>query len=524
MLFSSATFVYVFLPIFLGATIFSIKFLKSSTTEWFILSASTIFYCSYNLPYSSLLICSIIFNFLIGKKIYIAQQKQSISECKRLLFLGVSTNIFAICYFKYSNFFIENVNYIFKSNFSLLEILLPLGISFFTFQQIAYLVDIYKGNKPEPTLKRYAIFVSFFPQLIAGPIVHHKHFLSQLEENFSSKWNVNYLVCGLSIFLVGLFKKVVIADNIGKVADIVFDAADAGETMVFLESWFGAICYAFQIYFDFSAYSDMAIGLGLMIGIMLPLNFNSPYKSTSIIGFWRLWHITLSSFLKNYLYIPLGGNKLGSFNRYRNLMIVMFLGGLWHGSGWNFVIWGCLHGIYLSINHLWRNSKTSDPNSRIVYKFFCWLLTMFFVTIAWVFFRAETFSGAIEMIRAMLLLSEDLRLIIPYSLETNSLFSNTVLSQLTSPGLIVQNVHILDGYWLYIKYAILVCGCICLLLPNTLQIFNSYISSISSVSFAVKETKFNWKPSIAWGIFIGILTTLTLIMLTESTEFIYFEF
>ena len=524
MLFSSATFVYFFLPVFLISVIISIRFFNASSTEWVILAASTIFYCSYNLPYSSLLICSIIFNFIIGQKIYKSLLNKQSVEAKWLLRLGVGTNILAICYFKYSNFFIENVNYIFKSNISLLEILLPLGISFFTFQQIAYLVDVHRGNNPEPTLKRYAIFVSFFPQLIAGPIVHHKHFLAQLEKNFTKNWNLNYLICGLSIFLIGLFKKVVIADNIGKVADAVFNAADEGKTMVFLESWFGALSYAFQIYFDFSAYSDMAIGLGLMIGIMLPINFNSPYKSTSIIEFWRLWHITLSSFLKNYLYIPLGGNKFGSFNRYKNLMIVMFLGGLWHGSGWNFAIWGCLHGFYLCINHFWRHSRFANPDPNFIYKLFSWFLTMFFIVIAWVFFRAETFDGAIEMIRAMLLLSEDLRLVIPFSFEAKAIFENSLLGEFTSPGLIVQNVHILDGHWPYVKYAILSCGIICLFMPNTLQVFRLYISQSCKNNLEVEQTRFNWQPSLRWGIFIGIITTSSLMMLAGSTEFIYFEF
>ena len=283
-------------------------------------------------------------------------------------------------------------------------IILPLGISFFTFQQIAYIVDCAHDNVDTHGFFDYALFVTFFPQLIAGPIVYHRDMLPQIRSGDAFSFPITDLGIGSKIFAIGLIKKVVFADGMAVYATPVFEAADAGVALTFIEAWGGAFAYTLQLYFDFSGYSDMAIGLGRMFGLRLPINFRAPYKASSIIEFWRRWHITLSMFLRNYLYIPLGGNKRGRTRRWINLMITMLLGGLWHGAGWTFVAWGGLHGLYLCINHLWRflaDRSGIDLSASATGRFASWALTFVAVVIAWVFFRAETFDGAIGVLSGM---------------------------------------------------------------------------------------------------------------------------
>jgi D-alanyl-lipoteichoic acid acyltransferase DltB (MBOAT superfamily) len=267
---------------------------------------------------------------------------------KKLLFqIGILFNISLLAYYKYMDFFIENTNILLNTNIELIHLALPLAISFFTLQQVAFLVDSYEGLVEEKDFLDYAIFVSFFPQLIAGPIVHHAEMMPQ----FSSKWNMlkNYknISAGLFIFSIGLFKKVVIADQFAQWANAGFNNA---QVLNLLEAWATSLSYTFQMYFDFSGYTDMAIGAALLFNIKLPINFNSPYKATSIQDFWRRWHITLSRFLRDYIYIPLGGNRRGEFRTYSNLMVTFLLGGLWHGAGWTFVFWGFLHGVALVLH------------------------------------------------------------------------------------------------------------------------------------------------------------------------------
>ncbi|MGH1427757.1 MAG: MBOAT family O-acyltransferase [Arenicella sp.] len=519
MLFSSYQFVYFFLPAFLICFLLALRFSSRSNLEWVILCFSGLFYSIYSLEYTFILAFSIGANFYLA--LFISQRARS--SAKSLLTIGVALNLLSIAYFKYANFFLDNIRFVIEG-LPVLEILLPLGISFFTFQQIAYLVDVYKHGAAESNIKRYAIFVSFFPQLVAGPIVHHKTFLSQLRQNFSDKWNLNYLFCGLSIFFIGLFKKVVIADSLSNLSDIVFTAADAGNTMVFIESWIGAFSYAFQIYFDFSGYSDMAIGMALAIGLWLPINFNSPYKAVSIIDFWRRWHITLSSFLKDYVYIPLGGNRLGSFVRFRNLMIVMLVGGLWHGAGWTFVVWGGLHGLFLTVNHIWRKTRFKHYRSNYIYIALSWMLTMLSVVIAWVFFRAETFSGALDMVRSMFLLSQDYKVIIPYSVD-HLIAADSALKSFFTPGLIMQNLYILDGYWVYAKVAVILCLLLVICLPNTLQIFARFFNEkLGGDPYGLSKSYFSWSMNAIWGLLLGLFIVMSLVMLSETTEFIYFEF
>lgn len=332
-----------------------------------------------------------LFNYTIGTSLGKEREHKKITK-KQLLSVGIISNLLLLGYFKYSDFFIDNFNLVFNTDIKLLHLALPLAISFFTFQQIAYLVDSYRGETREYDFLNYALFVTFFPQLIAGPIVHHKEMMPQ----FASKWNLtkNYknIALGLFVFSMGLFKKVVIADTFAVHATAGFDVATS---LTFLEAWTTSLSYTFQLYFDFSGYTDMAIGAALLFNIRLPINFNSPYRATDIQDFWRRWHITLSRFLRDYVYIPLGGNRKGSFRTYGNLMITFLLGGLWHGAGWTFVFWGFLHGVALVIHRAWCNLGFK------MWTWLAWLVTFNFVNIAWVFFRAKDWEDAIKVLRGM---------------------------------------------------------------------------------------------------------------------------
>jgi D-alanyl-lipoteichoic acid acyltransferase DltB (MBOAT superfamily) len=334
-----------------------------------------------------------LFNYVIGNTLNkdINENKKSFSK-KSILIFGIVSNLALLAYYKYADFFISNFNIVSGSNVNLLHMVLPLAISFFTFQQIAYLVDSYRQETKEYDFLNYALFVTFFPQLIAGPIVHHKEMMPQ----FANKWNMvrNYrnIALGLFIFSIGLFKKVVIADTFAVWATAGFDTAT---TLNFFEAWATSLSYTFQLYFDFSGYTDMAIGIALLFNIKLPINFNSPYKATNIQDFWRRWHITLSRFLRDYIYIPLGGNKKGNFRTYINLMATFILGGFWHGAGWTFLFWGFLHGLALAIHRLWQTLGFK------MWTWLAWFITFNFINIAWVFFRAKEWDDAVKILTGM---------------------------------------------------------------------------------------------------------------------------
>jgi len=315
---------------------------------------------------------------------------------KSVLAIGVITNLALLGYFKYSDFLIENFDLLFGASVPLMHLALPLAISFFTFQQIAYLVDSYRGETGEYDFLNYALFVTFFPQLIAGPIVHHAEMMPQFASRWNAIKNYRHIATGLFIFSLGLFKKVVIADTFAKWANAGFDTA---AVLNFFEAWATSLSYTFQLYFDFSGYTDMAIGAALLFNIKLPFNFNSPYKALDIQDFWRRWHMTLSRFLRDYIYIPLGGNRKGSVRTYANLLITFVLGGIWHGAGWTFVLWGLLHGIALVLHRFWKIAGFSMP--RIL----AWLITFLFINFTWVFFRATEWSDAVKVLKGMLGLS-----------------------------------------------------------------------------------------------------------------------
>lgn len=412
MLFSSYQFIFFFLPItfFIYFWLNHLKLLIASKV-WLI-SANLFFYSWWDISSLPILLLSIIVNFSIGSYLRSENLKpnstnRTNSHKKAAFILGIAFNLLLLGYYKYTNFFLDNFNSL-GTHFKLLHITLPLAISFFTFQQISYLVDSYKERTKNYSLLNYFLFTTFFPQLFSGPITYHKEIIPQ----FSSKWNSlkNYrnISIGIFIFSIGLFKKVVISDVFAKWADSGFDVASHLTT---IDAWLTSLSYTFQLYFDFSGYTDMAIGAALLFNIKLPINFNSPYKALNIQDFWRRWHITLSRFLRNYIYIPLGGNRNGETITYANLLITFLLGGLWHGANWMFIIWGLLHGLALIIHRIWSKLKFSMP------RFFAWFLTFNFINITWVFFRAKDLDSATKILSGMIGL-QDAYIKAPVEIET----------------------------------------------------------------------------------------------------------
>jgi len=395
MLFNYYPFIFLFLPIALIGYFALGRFSHLAPVIWLVL-ASLAFYAVSNWQFVALLLASIAFNYLIGWLLIAAQLRGGVRF--GVLTIDVAGDLIVLGTFKYAGFLATNLNAIFGAGLSV-HILLPVGISFYTFTQIAFLVDAYRGNVARYALPHYALFVTYFPHLIAGPILHHRDMIPQFEAAESKSPNPHLILCGLMIFAIGLFKKTGLADGIQPLVALAFSPEAVPS---FEQAWIGALAYTFQLYFDFSGYSDMAIGISLMFGIFLPLNFNSPYKATSIVDFWRRWHMTLSQFLRDYLYIPLGGNRHGRVLRYVNLMITMGLGGLWHGAAWTFVAWGALHGVYLCVNHVWTHfGPAAPPRFARAAEWAAFVLTFLAVVVAWVFFRADSMASALSVLSKM---------------------------------------------------------------------------------------------------------------------------
>lgn len=395
MVFSSTIFLFVFLP-FVLIIYFILPNIKAK--NYFLLLSSLIFYAYGESNFVLIMIISIVINYIFGFIVaYSANKKLYIK--RTILFITVLANVGLLFYYKYYDFFIENVNGIFGLNLPLKHIILPIGISFFTFQIMSYIFDLYLGKiKLQKNICKLALYISLFPQLIAGPIVRYFDIESQIDNRTI---NIDNFAEGLKRFIIGLGKKVIIANSFGSVADDIFSMQP--NEMSLLLAWGGAIAYTLQIYFDFSGYSDMAIGLGRMFGFKFLENFNYPYIAKSIQDFWRRWHISLSSWFRDYVYIPLGGNRTG--HTYLNLFIVFFITGLWHGASWNFIIWGLWHGLFLIIERIIRGIKVINC-IKLPY-IITWTYTMFVVIIGWVFFRAENLSYAFNYIKVMFGINEN---------------------------------------------------------------------------------------------------------------------
>ena len=481
MLFPTFSFLFVFLPLTF-ATFFWFTIKKGWLSQVSVLlTASLIFYLLPNWEHAYIIVSSILVNYFIS--LWLLRLPEG--SGKPILTGGIVFNLAVIVYFKYAFFGSQVLNGLFDTQLSFSQQILPVGISFYTFQQIAFLVDTYRYRNTAYRLKDYALFVTFFPQLIAGPIVHHSQMMPQISAINKKPFCWGLFNMGLLWLVIGVFKKIILADNFAKIANPVFSHADKGAALSTADSWSGSLSYTLQLYFDFSAYSEMAIGLALIFGVKLPLNFFSPYKSESIIEFWRRWHMTLSAFLRDYLYIPLGGNQKGRVRKYINLFTTMLLGGLWHGAGWGFIVWGALHGIYLIINHFCRYIRLSV----IIPKPLSIGITFFAVVVAWVFFRATTLDGA----------------------------SNVLVSMFSFQSAI-ESKFIESYHWVFICIGLFVV----FFLPNVSQFMNYEGSDTANEKIVDRWN--NAKASTSLALVIGLAIGLTIMFMPEPTVFIYFNF
>lgn len=502
MLFNSPVFLFGFLPL-TALLCFSIRALMGREASLaFLVLASLFFYGWWNPVYLPLLIGLAVFNFLLARPIMSERLKPGGGWSRALLILGVSVDLGALGYFKYTDFMIGTVNALAHTDYNLQHIVLPLAISFFTFQKIAYLVDASRGKVEPHSFLEYCFFVMFFPQLIAGPIVHHHEIFTQTKTARSFAFDRMNVAIGLTIFFLGLFKKVVLADNVAPTANWVFGMAHQGQEIGFLNAWEGMLAYTFQLYFDFSGYSDMAIGAARIFGIKLPLNFHSPYQAVNIIDFWRRWHMTLSRFLRDYLYISLGGNRKGFFRRYINLFLTMALGGLWHGPAWTFMLWGAAHGSFLIINHTWRAIKKKPINtwwSNGIAR----LITFLAVALAWVLFRAESLEAAGAIYLGLIAIPAEL-----------------------PPEVLVRDLAWL-AFWMGLVW----------FWPNTQQImalvkpafdYDRHDRNKDPLLLPIESTRFTrlvtWRPAMMSAIVVGVAASAALLSLQRVSEFLYFQF
>jgi D-alanyl-lipoteichoic acid acyltransferase DltB (MBOAT superfamily) len=501
MLFTQVEFLFLFLPVTLAGYFLIARFIDAPAARlgW-LAAASLAFYSYWDLRFVPIILVSIVFNYVMGLLV----ARQTDGRARGWLFaIAIGANLSALAFYKYTNFGIQIFNGLAHTRYPALAIVLPLGISFFTFTQIAYLADVYGGYPHERSFVKYGLFVTYFPHLIAGPILHHREMMPQFGAENSRKLSIENVAIGLTILAIGLFKKSVIADGFGLMASPVFQAANSHHLLV-MDAWGGALAYSLQIYFDFSGYSDMAIGISTLFGIKLPFNFDAPYKSRSIVEFWRRWHISLSRFLRDYLYIPLGGNRLGPQRRNLNLFLTMLLGGLWHGAGFTFVIWGALHGLFLIVNHRWTVLTQKRPGlARLAqsswYPLAALCLTQFAVVVAWTFFRADNPAAALRVIKGMIGLASPEKI---------------------GPAPLVDHQQILLVLAGYVA---------CLVLPNVNAMFAQWKVGIETYHNPRPWSILNvtWRPSAVWAVGTSICFIVALLMnivAGDTSQFLYFQF
>jgi D-alanyl-lipoteichoic acid acyltransferase DltB (MBOAT superfamily) len=512
-LFNSYVFILAYLPVVFAGFLVALRIDQRAAVAWLFVG-SLFFYGWWDSRYLLLLLPSIAFNYCVGLCLTRSDFRQPVRRA--WLVIGLSCNLLALTFFKYTDFLIGSVNSVAGTALPQPPIILPLGISFFTFTQIAFLVDSYAGKARELSPVRYGLFVSYFPHLIAGPVLHHSEMMPQFADAKAMRFSYENVAVGLTIFVIGLFKKVVIADNASIWVGPVFSAV---EPPTLLESWFGALAYAVQIYFDFSGYSDMAIGLSRLFGVVLPLNFHSPYKARNIIEFWRCWHMTLSRFLRDYLYIPLGGNRKGGARRYMNLLATMLLGGLWHGAGWTYVIWGGLHGIFLVLNHAWHGARSRlglTASWGSAGGFAARLLTFVCVIFAWVFFRASNFQAGVTIAGGMLGLNG---VVLP---EHVGMLFGPAGPWLQYAGVKFSSSPLLDGFGEAFVAAALA---IAFWAPNTQQMLRDWRPAlVLPRDDRMGPFRLAWSPGAAWTAAIAVLAILATVNISEHSEFLYFQF
>jgi D-alanyl-lipoteichoic acid acyltransferase DltB (MBOAT superfamily) len=518
LLFNSFPFIFLFLPGAL-AGFFLLGRVSDRLAAGWLTVASLVFYGWWDVRYVALLLGSIGFNFVLGTRIARQRNSRGLSGGKTLLVVAIIANLALLAYFKYAIFFLTNLQALTGQFVTLSDIALPLGISFFTFTQIAFLVDAHRGIAHEYRFMHYALFVSYFPHLIAGPILHHREMMPQFRQRTTYKLNWESIAVGLTMFIIGLFKKTVIADDMAGFVTPAFNAAAAGTPLTLLEAWGAALAYTFQIYFDFSGYTDMALGASRMFGIVLPLNFSSPYKARSIIEFWRRWHITLSRFLRDYVYIPLGGNRRTIERRFGNLMATMLIGGLWHGAAWTFVAWGGLHGIYLCVNHGWRSLRLrfrvpALPGGEAL----ATLTTFIAVVVAWVLFRAPDLATAAGIIGGM---AGQNGIVLPVQWQPSA---EGVRAWFVSHGVQFRDVayfnRVAQLNWLCFLLAL------CWVAPNTQQILAPYRPALMTPRYGDLGSAgfLTWRPNLAWLSALVASAVFALLSIERYSEFIYFRF
>ncbi len=510
MLFNSYEFLFVFLPIVAGGF-----YLLSLRAPWrwaiaWLVFASLFFYGWWNPRYLLLIGLSIGVNYLVGRRLSLFARQQPGSG-RWLLMLGIGVNLCSIAYFKYAGFLAANVAALTGIEWNLAHIVLPLAISFFTFQQITYLVDAWRGETAEYDFISYCLFVTFFPQLIAGPIVHHSEMMPQFARQRRPSEYAEDIAIGLFVFSVGLVKKAVLADGVARYASPVFADAEAGVALDMAAAWGGALAYTLQLYFDFSGYSDMAVGAARLFGIRLPLNFDSPYKSRSIVEFWRRWHMTLSRFLRDYLYIPLGGGRVRPGRRFVNVMTTMLLGGLWHGAGWTFVVWGGLHGCYLAVNQAWTRMRLrwlpTPPRWLLPPgRFLAQALTLLAVIVGWVFFRASSFDGALVVLQGM-------------AGQTGVSLPEAIASRAGVEFHAGGGQRFLET-WGWIAMLSL----IALWAPNSQEMAGIGALQERQMTPRWLLARLDWRLTPRWAVATGVLFGIGTLALPQVSEFLYFQF
>ena len=484
--------------------------------------ASLFFYAWWNPAYLIVIFLSICANFLIARLI-----QANPVQARAILIAGVAANVVVLCYFKYVAFLSNQYYALIGSESRLEQGEIPLGISFFTFVQIAYLVDAFRRETAKYTFLEYTAFVTYFPHLIAGPIIHHKDVIPLFREPGTYRFDWSNVSVGVSLFAIGLFKKTMIADRLAPTADAVFNA---GIPLTFFESWIGTLAYTLQIYFDFSAYSDMALGLSMLVGIRLPVNFYSPYQATNIIDFWRRWHISLSMFLRDYVYIPLGGNRHGKIRRYVNLMLTMLIGGIWHGAGWTFLIWGGLHGAYLVVNHGFRSVKERFTERlpfqipELLSRGVSVAITFIAVAVGWVFFRAKDFDAAYMMCEGLLGLNGvsvpyGLAKILPDALTGGLRWGGffPYIAELRSGGIFADPIgELFRGS----AFVVLLLPFV-FFAPNAVKLLAEYRPGLGGLG---ESSWLRWRPNAVWAVIVAVLFLIGLVNLNQQSVFLYFQF
>jgi alginate O-acetyltransferase complex protein AlgI len=523
MLFNSNAFIFLFLPVTF-AVFYALRRANHALAAGWLAAASLFFYAWWNPIYVGLLLGSILFNYFMGMRIARTRAAGMLGQAKLALVVALAGDLGLLGYYKYTNFFLENVGELVGASFPHANIILPLGISFFTFTQIAFLVDTWQGKVKEYRFVHYCLFVSYFPHLIAGPILHHAEMMPQFARHETYRLQAENVAVGLTIFIIGLFKKVILADGIGPFVGPLFSLPGTGVEPTFVEAWSAVLAYSLQLYFDFSGYSDMAIGLSRLFGVTLPLNFHSPYKAVNMSDLWQRWHMTLSRFLREYVFVPLGGHRKSAARRYYSLFVTMVLCGAWHGAGWTYVVFGALHGFYLAVNQAWRTVRKHRDRRlgrkrghstwwgrviAILLTFACWLVGL-------ALFRAANMSDAIMILKGMF-----------------------GFHGFAMPGVLLEKWGVF-GEWLamhgvdfsegrglvrggLVNWMIILLA-IAWFAPNTQQIMARFAPALGIPRDSQPARLLRWRPRIAFALIGAVIAFAVIVNLHQNSEFLYFQF